>query len=116
MAEMASLRPEIADILRNVYDPSTYVRRHQGAYLLEYVEERESASSIEDCVTQRDKFEAKLEETRDDLRQAQDGLLELVELIGVCAGQLDELDVDSNTRDNLRPIIAKMRAAVGPRA
>jgi hypothetical protein len=94
------LRNNVAAILRGLGD-------RRGAELLEYVESTESSpASLYDEI---DMLKQELEEAKGDLQEARIDAADLRGLIGVWAAKLDDLDVDSEARSDLIPIIEKMR-------
>ncbi len=94
------LRNDVAAILRGLGDL-------RGAELLECVEPTESDSvSLYDEI---DALKMEIEEAKGGLLEAQIDAADLRGLISAWAEQLDDLDVDSETRSDLIPIIKKMR-------
>lgn len=129
MAEFESLRGVIADTLRGLRDSPASLfdlraaRRRAGADLLDYVESTESGDGalrarIDELRAQVEAVEVERDELRDDLGIANDEYAKLRDWVGVWAGQIDDVDVDSEARDDLRPIIEAMRkvASAKPKA
>lgn len=114
------LRRDLATILRTLPEHPQLIidlqaeRRRFGADLLDYVESTESGDGVHlarvwELEAQIETMEAERDANKDDLDEANSKYAELRDLVGIWAEQIDELDVDSETRDDLRPIIERMR-------
>lgn len=86
LTRTASLRPIIADILRNT-PTGSYLKGHRrarGANLLDYIEAREQVDDLEQCrdelaqaEAQVDELDSDILELRDELRKAKDEIAKL---------------------------------------
>ncbi len=91
------LRSDVAVILRSLGKP--------GAEILE---ETELIEGVE-ANLEADDLRGQVESLTYELEEARSDAVDLCILIGEWAKQLDDLDVDSEARDDLRPIIKRMR-------
>lgn len=125
---MADIYPEfrhdVATILRTL-PPSQpaalfdlrQARRCAGADLLDYVESTESGDDalqvhIWELEAQIEAVEAERDANKDDLSEANAKYAQIRGLVSDWVEMIDEIDADSETREDLIPILKRMRDAI----
>ena len=118
------LRNDVATILRTlppihphaIFD-LRQARRCAGADLLEHAESTESSEGVRlariwDLEAQIEAVEAERDANKDDLNEANAKYVEIRGWVGDWVEMIDEIDADSETREDLIPILARMRDAI----